>query len=241
MTAQTITQAFADAAARLVGGSDISGNLVGLLTDFVGLVDAHSAGLLIKTADDSLALLSSTSHTATVLELYELQIGHGPCVEAVRSNAVISATAPDLAEQWDPVGRAIVDSGWHGVYAFPLRFNRESVGALNVFFTAARWLDSDQELLGQAFADMSVAVLTRSGPADWAAMHEQIMAILNERSTIELAKGVLAVQHDTDLADAYTLLVSMAVQNQTSLTNYANQVLDTVHRDRGPATPTTKG
>ena len=240
MTARTITEAFADAAARLVGGSDISGNLVAMLADYVGLVDAHSAGLLVKTANKSLALLSSTSHTATVLDLYELQIGHGPCVDAVRSNAVVSATAPDLAEEWDPVGRAIVDSGWHAVYAFPLRFNRESVGALNVYFTAACRLDSDQELLGQAFADMSVAVLTRSGPADWAFMQEQIIAVLSERSTIELAKGVLAVQHDIDLADAYTRLVSMAVQNQTSLTDYANQVLDSVHRNRGPVTPTRR-
>ena len=235
MTAHTITEAFADAAARLIGKSDISGNLVALLADYVGLVDAHSAGLLIKTADDSLALLSSTSHTATVLELYELQIGHGPCIEAVRSNTVVSATAPDLAELWDPVGRAIVDSGWHSVYAFPLRFNQESVGALNVFFTAACRLDSGQELLGQAFADMSTAVLTHSRPADWPAMHEHIIAILGERSTIELAKGVLAVQHDIDLADAYTLLVSLAVQNQTSLTDYANQVLESVHRSRGSA------
>ena len=237
MTAHTTTEAFADAAARLVGRFDVSGNLVAMLADYVGLVDAHSAGLLIKTADDSLALLSSTSHTATVLELYGLQIGQGPCVEAIRSNAVVRATAPDLVEQWGPVGRAIVDSGWHAVYAFPLRLNRESVGALNVFFTAACRLDSDQELLGQAFADMSVAVLTRSGPADRAVMHDQIIAILSERSTIELAKGVLAVQHDIDLADAYTLLVSKAVQSQASLTDYANQVLDNVHRNRGPATP----
>ena len=94
MTAHTHAEAFADAAARLTGETDVAGSLVALLADCVALTDGESAGLLIDVPGDGLALLASTSHTTTILELYELQNGRGPCIQAIRDNGTVTATIP---------------------------------------------------------------------------------------------------------------------------------------------------
>jgi transcriptional regulator with GAF, ATPase, and Fis domain len=228
MTARTIAEAFADAAARLTGEPDVVGSLVALLADCVALIDGESAGLLIEVPGDGLALLASTSHTATVLELYELQNNQGPCIEAIRDNDTVTATVPALSGQWVPVGQAITDAGYHGVHAFPLRFGNQAVGALNLFTTDTGVLDDEQQRLGQAFANMAVAVVAHPPTVDPYVMRRHVTDVLADRITIEQAKGVLAVRHDINLSDAYTLLISTAADQHLAVVRYAAQVVASV-------------
>ena len=225
MTAHSIAEAFADAAARLTGRADVAGDMVALLTDCVSLMDMESAGLLIEVPGEGLALLSSTSHTTDVLELYELQNGLGPCIEAVRQNTIINASGRDLESQWQPVGRAIVSAGYMAVHAFPLRWQDRAVGALNLFATTEGELDDDRQRLGQAFANLAVAVLAHTRPGAWSDVHQVILGVLTDRIAIEQAKGVLAVQKHIDLSEAYTLLVATACQRGIPLSEFADQVI----------------
>ena len=228
MTARTIAEAFADAAARLTGQTDIIGSLVALLTDCVALTDGESAGLLVDVPGDGLALLASTSHTAAVLELYELQHNQGPCIQAIRDNDTVTATVPGLSRQWQPVGQAILDAGYQGVHSFPLRFGNQAVGALNLFTTATGELECEQQRLGQAFANMAVAVVAHPPTVDPSVLHRHVTDVLADRIPIEQAKGVLAVQNDIDLSDAYTLLVRTAADQNMAVARYAAQVVASV-------------
>lgn len=232
MTAHSVAEAFADAAARLTTRSDVPGSLAALLVDCVALTRADVAGLLVTVPDDGLALLSSTSHTTNVLELFELQHGNGPCIQAIHDNVFLTASTPELAERWAPVGRAMVDAGYGAVHAFPLRWQTRAVGALNLFAVDAQHLDTDAQQLGQAFANMAVAVLAHPQVADWGSVHQEIVDALAERAIMEQAKGVLAVQHDIDLPDAYDLLVTTSVERRISLSDYAAQVV--AHVRPGP-------
>ena len=178
MTAHTIAEAFAAAASRLTSGVDQAGDLVALLIDCTALLGAESAGLLVEVPGEGLELLSSTSHATDVLELYELQNGLGPCIQAVHDNTEVWADRAGLANGWPPVGRAIAGAGYTGVHAFPLRWQHQAVGALNLFVGHDGNLDEDQRRLGQAFANMAVAVLARVRPARWDEIHHRIRELL---------------------------------------------------------------
>jgi len=230
MTAHTVAEAFAAAAARLTGPDDVAGSLISLLGDCVALMHVDAAGLLVHVPGEGLELLSTTSHAATVLELYELQNGHGPCIEAIERNVVVSAGSSDLARRWTPVGSAILGAGYQAVYAFPLRWNDHAVGALNLFAGTVSPLDGEREQLGQAFANMAVAIVALPSGANWAAVYDKIVQVLAERVNIERAKGVLAVQRDIDLADAFTVLVETAAGDNVPLADCAAQVLASVQR-----------
>ena len=233
MTAHTIAEAFADAAARLTSGVDQSGDLVALLADCTALLGAESAGLLVDVPGEGLALLSSTSHTTDVLELYELQNGLGPCIEAVQDNKEVWAGGAEVTNGWPPVGRAIAGAGYNAVHAFPLRWHDQAVGALNIFLGHEGALDQDQRRLGQAFANMAVAVLARTRPSRWDDIHQRIVELLGVRIAVEQAKGVLAVQNDISLSEAYVLLITTADQQELPLAEMAALVLTSTR----PATP----
>jgi hypothetical protein len=230
MTAHTIVEAFADAAARLTGGADVAGDLVALLADCARLMEMESAGLLVEVPGEGLALLSTTSHTTSVLELYELQNGLGPCIQAVQDNTVVSAAGAKLQESWKPVGQAVSDAGYEAVHAFPLRWHDRAVGALNLFAGDGRELDADRLDLGQAFANMAVAVLAQSRPAAWEEVHQLILDVLDDRIVIEQAKGVLAVQNDVGLPEAYDVLVTTAGQQGVPLSELAGRILSGTRR-----------
>ena len=75
---------------------------------------------------------------------------------------------------------------------------------------------------------MAVAVVTHPATGDWHMVHQHITDVLADRITIEQAKGVLAVQHDIDVSDAYTLLVSTAADQHIALARYAAQIVASV-------------
>jgi GAF domain-containing protein len=223
MTPRTIADAFADAATRMTQSTDVAGSLVALLGDCAELLGADSAGLLVQV-EDTLELLASTSHTTTILELYELQNGTGPCLEALRSNRTVAGGVKELSRQWPPVGQAILDAGYTAVHAFPLRWGDRAVGALNLYAASTNQLDHDRQRVGEAFANLAIAVLAHPRPPDWSAVRRVIIDRLDERIAIEQAKGVLAVQRGVDLSEAYTVLVSTAADRHVPLADYAREI-----------------
>ena len=76
----------------------------------------------------------------------------------------------------------------------------------------------------------AVAVVALRSGANWAAVYDKIVQVLAERVNIERAKGVLAVQRDIDLADAFTVLVETAARDNVPLADCAAQVLASVQR-----------
>ncbi len=230
MTAHTVAEAFAAAAARLTGREDVAGSLIALLRDCAAVMEVDAAGLLVRMPDEGLALLSSTTHTATMLELYELQNGHGPCIEAVERNVVIRASSIELGERWPSVGSAVLAAGYQTVYAFPLRWHAHAVGALNLYARAGSRPDPEHEQLGQAFANMAVAIVALPVNTGWTEVHTRIVHVLSERVDIERAKGVLAVQNDIDLDQAFDLLIARAAGQNQPLADYAAEVLGSVRK-----------
>ncbi len=231
MSAHTVAEAFADAAARLTdGGSDTAGDLVALLIDCTALMRVESAGVLIEVPGEGLALVSTTSHTAEVLELYELQNGDGPCIHSIRHDTTVTAVGPELERDWGPVGAAMLAAGYHGLYAFPLRWHDQAIGALNLFVTHRDPLDDDERRLGQAFANMAAAILTTIHPTRWSDIAADIDTLLTGRIAIEQAKGILAVQHGLSLADAYALLLRTAEESRVPLTEHVRRVVASTTR-----------
>ena len=75
---------------------------------------------------------------------------------------------------------------------------------------------------------MAVAVVTHPPTVDPAVIRRHVTDVLADRITIEQAKGVLAVQHDIDVSDAYTLLVNTAADQHIALARYAAQIVASV-------------
>jgi GAF domain-containing protein len=226
MTTRTATQALADATAALTRGSDITDVLDRLIRDSAEVLGAQAVGLLVLSGGGDLELLSATSHQVAELELYQIQQDTGPCVDAIRAGSAVSHSDPDdIRARWPGVGAAITGAGYQAVHAYPLRWHGHTLGAVNVFHRAAGPPAEDAGLLGQAFADIATVVIVQTADLSTRQITDRVQQVLQARTAIEQAKGVLSYTRNLDMASAYQLLRGLAADHHTTITATAADVI----------------
>ena len=231
MSTKTAAQAFADATSAIVDGRDILDIVHHLLRDCASLVDADAVGVMVTTGSGQMELLAATSHRVAELELFQAQHDHGPCLDAVRYGEQVAArSAEEIRTRWPQVGPTIVGSGYAAVYAFPMRWHGRVVGGLNVFKAGADDDEVTSLLLGQAFADVTTVVVVQSAEGSADDLNARVRKVVGARASIERAKGVLAYQHNVDLAEAYERLLNESRDNGPTLTDAAEEIVRRAHR-----------
>lgn len=209
MNAADASQAFANAAAAMVGPHDIVGTLMGLLDDCGSLTAAEALGVIVRAPRGHFELLAATSHSTAELELYQIQRDSGPCIDTLETGDPVYVARPaDIEQRWGDVGRAITTAGYRQVNTRPLRWHGDVIGALNSFHRGRDTLDEAALNLSQAFADMATAAIVQGDELPASQLSSRISQALQTRVVIEQAKGVLAEQFDLDMAEAYRLLVA---------------------------------
>jgi hypothetical protein len=226
MTASS-TQAFARVASALVRDDlDVVTVLADLMADACESLAADAVGLLVTSDLAEPEVLSATTHAIGDLELYQLQVGRGPCVDAVRTKTLTTAaSAEEIERRWGEVGRAITAAGHSAVSAYPLRWRATCLGALNVFWTDAPASREDADALGQSLADIATIVVLHPDHLSAEDITRRTRAALDGRTVIEQAKGVLAYLNRVPVDVAYGQLRARAQHEGRSLTEMATLVV----------------
>lgn len=223
----TAAIAFAKVASALVSEDlDVVTVLADLMADSCESLGASAVGLLITGHLAEPEVLSATTHSVHELELYQLQSGQGPCVDAVRTMTQVSAwSAHEIEEAWGPVGSAITDAGYSALSAYPLRWRSTCLGAMNVFWSKAPASCTEADALGQSFADIATIVVLHPDNLSVEEITRRRRAALDGRTVIEQAKGVLAYLNNVPMDAAYGELRSRAQREGRSLTETATTVV----------------
>lgn len=226
MSPRTSAQALAAVTSALLQDHDVTGLLSQLVQDSAHFVPADAAGLLLRTDNDVLELLSASSHRAAELEVYQTQRDEGPCVDVVRTGRAVEVVdAGDIETRWPLVGPAIVDAGFRAVHAYPLRWHGRTIGGLNLFAATPISLGPAARQLAQTFADVATLVLVQPLQLDETELLGSLRRALEGRVVIEQAKGVLAYQLGIDLASAYDELLRRSEQSRQPLTATARTAI----------------
>ena len=233
MRPTTSGAAFAAANAAMVQGVDGASTVHVLLADCLGLLGADAAGVLVRI-DRGLELLAATSHRATELELYQVQVYDGPCVESIETGATIAAVGvADLTERWPDFGRSMAAAGLETVLASPMRWHERVLGGLNVFWSDTRTPTQDEVDLAQAFADIAMVALVQAPTAnDPEVVSQRLRIALHGRVVIERAKGVLAQTDELGMDEAFARLVQVSDETGRPLSKVAQEILDDVVKHR---------
>lgn len=233
MTHRTALQALAEAAGSVTAQHDVHDILAQVMADCRDLLPAVGAGVLVVSRPGVMDLLSATSHRTSELELFQLQTEVGPCQDCVATGSLVSEIgAEQIRSRWDRVGEAIVAAGFDAVHAFPIRWNGVTLGGLNVFGSAPG-SDRPDLVLGQAFADVIGMLLVRDLDLDADTISARVRQVLEGRTVIEQAKGLLAYRHRIPIADAHDQLHHLARSNAQTLSTAAVQLLRAAQH-RGP-------
>jgi hypothetical protein len=149
-------------------------------------------------------------------------------VDDVQANDILQVQGRDeLVERWGAVGAAIVDAGYDGVQAYPMHWQGEAIGGLNVLVRDAR-IPGDV-LVGQILADVATLVVVHAGGVSPDRALAQVREAVEARAVIEQAKGVLAVELETDPASTYDVLLQRAHDGGLGLTAMAATIITAAH------------
>ncbi|MGW0176347.1 GAF and ANTAR domain-containing protein [Rhodococcus sp. NPDC003322] len=203
-----LLQAFVDMADTLVDDYDVADLLHLLVNHCVNLLGAAAAGLMLSDQRGGLQVLASSTERTRLLELFQLQVDEGPCLEAFGSGETV--TAADLSDEsarWPRFAPEALKQGFRSVHAVPLRLRKQTIGALNLFGTETGTLSSRDVQVARALADAAtIGILQERAIRRAEVLTEQLQTALNNRVTIEQAKGILAQAGDLEMGQAFEVL-----------------------------------
>lgn len=223
-----LAQVFVELADTMVEEFDIV-ELLQILTErCVELLGVDAAGLMLADQRGTLQLMASTVEEARSLELFELQIDEGPCMECFATGRAITNVALAQAhERWPTFTTEAVGAGFQTTHALPMRLRSQVIGALNLFTHDEVALSQEELSVGQALADVAtIGLLHERNLREQTLLSEQLQGALQTRVLIEQAKGVLAARTEVTVAEAFVRMRTHARRTGVTLTSVASGIVD---------------
>ena len=225
---ELLTRTFVDLADTLVDDYDVIDSLELLGHRCVDILGIEEAGVVLDDQRGQLEVLGSSSQRMRMVQLLELEVEEGPCLDSFRSGAPVRADELEATKQrWPRFGPSALEAGFRSVYALPMRLRGECIGALNLFANRPGALVRSDEVPAQALADVAtIGILQRLFLHEHQVLTEQLQTALDTRVVIEQAKGMVAEQAKTEIDGAFELIRSYARDNNIALASVARKVVE---------------
>lgn len=219
ISADELSEVFVEVADTLVADFDLVDFLHNLAARTASVSGVDAAGLLLADQHDRLRFMASSSQRVKLLELFQLQNREGPCLDCYRTgSAVINSDLAVASELWPLFAPRALEAGFHSVHAIPMRLQKHTIGALNLFSEDNVALSAADTRVVQALADVAtIGILQERTIVRAEALNEQLQGALNSRIVIEQAKGAVAQARSVDVDEAFELLRSYARSNRLRL------------------------
>ena len=211
---------------NLVADFDVVELLTLLADRCVDVLDVAAAGLMLVSPDGDLRVMASSSETARVLELFEVQSDEGPCVDCFRAGTpIVNHDLNHTDGRWPCFAPKALEAGYRSVHAFPMRLRQQTIGALNLYRVDNGQMRDTDVVAAQALADVAtIAILQHRAVRDAQLLNEQLSQALNTRIAIEQAKGVVAERAGLDMEQAFARLRRHARNHNLRLSDVAQAV-----------------
>lgn len=225
---ERLARVFVELADTLIDEFDVVDFLQTLTERCVQLLTADAAGLMLTDQRGGLQLMAATLERARLLELFELQVQEGPCVECFATGEAITDVAlAESVERWPEFSRAAVEAGFGATYALPMRLRGTVIGALNLFTDRVRRISDSDLAVGQAMADVAtIGLLHQRNLHEQTILSEQLQTALHSRILVEQAKGILSARAGITVTEAFSRMRAHARRHNATLTSIAMALVD---------------
>jgi GAF domain-containing protein len=135
-------------------------------TRCVELFDASAAGILLSDANGQITVAASSNSRMHTTELYEIQVGEGPCLECYLTGQPVVDGNLRRGRRWQRFTPVALHAGYPSVLALPIHARGQVIGALNLFRSDIGTLGGADTAAAQALADAcAITILRQRGLA----------------------------------------------------------------------------
>lgn len=223
-----LARTMVELADNLVDDFDIVDLLTTLVDRCVEVLDVAAAGIMLAAPGGELQLITASSETMRLVELFELQTAEGPCLDSFRSRRpVVNQDLTNAAARWPQFAPMAVEQGFRAADAIPMRLRGQIIGALNLFRIETGSLNDGDVLAAQALADIAtIAILQNRHTVATHELNAQLETALSSRIVIEQAKGMIAERRNVAADQAFTHLRTYARSHNLRLADVARSTID---------------
>ena len=223
---ERLADVFVEVADTLVDDFDLM-EFLHKLAEHAAWLSGGVVGLVLADEHQQLHYMGASDESARLLELVQLQVAAGPCLDCFRSGEQVSTT--DLvgeAARWPAFAPYATGAGFRSVHAFPMRVRARVLGAVNVFRRDGTPLAHDQVRIIQALADVATVALIQEQTLRRAeTLTGQLQTALDSRVIIEQAKGAVAGALGVSVEEAFERIRDHSRRERTPLTDFARDLV----------------
>jgi GAF domain-containing protein len=224
-----------DEAARqlhdLIMGTENVEEFLDRLAEFAAATLTSSAGVEIECGvtlqrRKRTMTVAGSSPRAVALDRIEQSIGEGPCIDALRTKAMVLLADVDTDPRWPNYQRELAATGCHCTLGVPLEIGPDAAAALNFFAAGRRVFTKEVVAAAAGFADLAGRALrlaVRIGTAQTRA--EDLTAAMEHRTAIDLACGVIMGQNRCSQEEAMAILTKVSSNRNQKLRDVAAELL----------------
>jgi transcriptional regulator with GAF, ATPase, and Fis domain len=227
ISTERLSDLFVDVADTLVDDFDVVDFLTSLCEHATLVSGADAVGIMLTDHRGELRFMAASNDAGRNLEMLQLQLGEGPCLDCVRTREpVVNTDLALAADSWPRFAPSAIAAGFRSVHAFPMRLRDQAIGALNLFGIRQIEFEPGEARIVQSLADVAtIGILQERSIARAEALTEQLQGALNSRIVIEQAKGALARQEGITVDEAFERLRKRARSSRQRLVDIAAIVL----------------
>lgn len=195
--------------------------------DIAEVLGVAGAGVMLEDEHGALRFVAGSDPVLRALERLQIEFDEGPCLLAYRTGEIVHSD--DLADdaRFSRFAEAACRSGMGSVHSYPLLFQGEVIGALNLYDADPRPLPDGADEIGRTLAGVATAYLMHARDITrFRIENAQLARALDRRITVEQAKGYLRAVGRVDAATAWEVLRRYARSNQVKAEEVARRLLD---------------
>ncbi|HEY1133815.1 MAG TPA: GAF and ANTAR domain-containing protein [Nocardioides sp.] len=179
------------------------------------------AGLTLVRRDGSFETVAATNDAVRKGDRLQYELGEGPCVQAIRDDAVIHSydlRADDRWPQW--VAQVVPSIGARSMLAVRLWTRREDLGALNLYSSVVGGFDHDEREAALTLAAHAAVALAASTDVD------EMHAAMDRRTRIGAAIGIVMERHGLTQPVAFEVLRRLSQEQNRKLHEVAGDIVE---------------
>lgn len=218
----------------IIGSTNVSGFLTELsivaATTLSETSGTHmECGVTLRRRKRS-ATVAGSSDRARTLDKLEQVLGEGPCLTSLELMKPVVLADIDTDPRWPEYRKVLADNGCRSVLGVPLALDENQSAALNFFADEPGVFSEGVISRAEAFADLAGRALRLAlRIADAQNLAEDLSAAMQNRTTIDLACGVIMAQNRCSQDEAIALLTKASSHRNQKLRDLAAEVLARVN------------
>src|SRR5699024_9701108 len=177
------------------------------------------ATILLITSQKNATAVAYTSETLRRADELEVELGEGPCLDALEENGFFVIGDTSIDQRWRHWSPRVAELGFFSVMGIPLRTHEKLFGSLNLFAKSRQSFGSDEAAVATIFARHAALAIERNHT------EENLQHALDARKLIGQAQGVLMERFDLDADRAFDVLRRYSQDTNTKLRDVARMIV----------------